>query len=576
MEGRPDGRPSAVPETSGERTIALDGARPARAEGVEMLGAYDGSGLKETPYLARRADGQVIQLPQVLYAIAEASDGNTSLDDIAARASEAAGARIDPADAGYLIVEKLVPLGLVAPLDGSRARVETAKPFLALQLKTKVVPARAVAAITRMFRPLVWPPVMIAMLCALAAFDVWFFGVHGVAQSVRGALYHPAVILLFFALVVASAAFHECGHATACAKAGARPGEMGAGLYVAWPVFYTDVTDAYRLGRGGRLLTDIGGVYFNCVFALLLAGAYFVTGFEPLLLFIVLQHFEIIHQFLPFVRLDGYYMVADLTGVPDLFARIGPILRSAIPGRRADPRVKELKPWVRAVVTLWVLAIVPVLLFLLAITIVHLPRILATGADSLGKQWNATARAFGSGNVLHGLAGCVGMFALLVPLVALPYTLVRAFAKLGVLGWRKTEGKPFARAVFATAATLVLAFFAFTMIPNGDYKPIQPGERGTIGDSVAALRTAPSGNGGLASYRRAGAGSGSVAPNGAAPAGARATTAPGAGTGAAPSAAPSGANPSATAAVTGTASPSAGASQSAPAASATPSGSPTQ
>ena len=59
----------------------------------------------------------------------------------------------------------------------------------------------------------------------------------------------PALFLLAFGLVVLSAAFHECGHATACTVGGAEPGRMGAGIYVAWPAFYTDVTDAYRLDR---------------------------------------------------------------------------------------------------------------------------------------------------------------------------------------------------------------------------------------------------------------------------------------------------------------------------------------
>ena len=52
-----------------------------------------------------------------------------------------------------------------------------------------------------------------------------------------------------------------------------------------------------------------------------------------MLLLVLIQHFEIVHQLLPVIRLDGYYIVSDLTGVPDLFARIGPILRSLLPGR---------------------------------------------------------------------------------------------------------------------------------------------------------------------------------------------------------------------------------------------------
>ena len=75
-----------------------------------------------------------------------------------------------------------------------------------------------------------------------------------------------------------------------------------------------------------------------------------------------LQLLQMVHQLLPFVRLDGYYILADLTGVPDLFARIKPTLLSAVPGQEADERAAALKPWVRVVVTLWVLAVVPILL----------------------------------------------------------------------------------------------------------------------------------------------------------------------------------------------------------------------
>ena len=33
-------------------------------------------------------------------------------------------------------------------------------------------------------------------------------------------------------------------------------------------ILFTDVTDSYRLGRWRRLLTDVGGFYFNLIFAL--------------------------------------------------------------------------------------------------------------------------------------------------------------------------------------------------------------------------------------------------------------------------------------------------------------------
>jgi len=33
-----------------------------RAHGIELIGEFEGSGFKVTPHLARRADGQVVQL----------------------------------------------------------------------------------------------------------------------------------------------------------------------------------------------------------------------------------------------------------------------------------------------------------------------------------------------------------------------------------------------------------------------------------------------------------------------------------------------------------------------------------
>ena len=48
---------------------------------------------------------------------------------------------------------------------------------------------------------------------------------------------------------------------------------------------------------------------------------------------------QMLQQLIPVVRFDGYYVLADLAGVPDLFARVGPVLRSLRPGHPTDPRV---------------------------------------------------------------------------------------------------------------------------------------------------------------------------------------------------------------------------------------------
>ncbi|HVM11117.1 MAG TPA: hypothetical protein VM638_01395, partial [Actinomycetota bacterium] len=420
-EGRPPGRPSTLGGAAAptEEPAGI----PRLAEGVELLGRYEGSGFKEPPYIAKRGDGQMVQLPPLLYAVAEEIDGGSDVAAIAARVSARIRREIEPQDLAFLIEEKLAPLGVVAARSGEAEPVAAAAdPMLALKLRTKVVPKRAVRAIATIFQPLFFPLVIVAVLAGLVVLDWWLFFDHGVAQSLRAAIYQPLLLLLVLGMVVISAAFHESGHAAGAKYGGADPGEMGVGIYIVWPAFYTNVTDTYRLGKGGRLRTDLGGVYFNAIFILLTSGVYFLTRFEPLLLVIVVQHLEIVRQLLPVVRLDGYYILSDLTGVPDMFSRIKPVLVSLLPWRETDPRVAELKVWPRVVVTFWVTLVVPLLAFQLALIVVHAPRIVATALDSLARLGGTVSSAFGDGRPGAAVVGILQMLLLVLPLAGVAYT----------------------------------------------------------------------------------------------------------------------------------------------------------
>src|SRR5947208_2892783 len=350
-------------------TTADVNGRPRLADGIELIGEFEGSGFKEPPSLARRGDGQVIQLTPLLYSVAQKADGRHTLDDIAGEVGQEIGRTVTADNVRTLVDAKLRPLGLVTGPDGSQPDVEKLDPLLALKFRYAVIPERVSRVLGSMFRPLFFPPLILAFLAAVVVTDYWVFFQHGVAQATRQALYEPAIFIIMFGALVLSAAFHEIGHATGCRYGGADPGRMGCGLYLAWPAFYTDVTDAYRLDRRGRLRTDLGGIYFNVIVILVTMGLYLATRWEPLLLLIVVEHFEIVHQLLPVIRLDGYYIVADMTGVPDLFNRIKPILASMVPGRRSDQRVVVLKRWVRWAVTAWVFIVVPLLALQLLIVL---------------------------------------------------------------------------------------------------------------------------------------------------------------------------------------------------------------
>src|SRR4051794_5621208 len=395
----------------------------ALADGVELVGEYEDSGYKEPPLLARRADGQMIQLSRLLYLVAGACDGHRDVHAVAEVVTAQHGQRrISAGNVRAVADSKLRPLGVLAQPDGSTPSLPRRAPVMALRHRRALLPERWVNVIARGFTWLHRTPVLALVMVTLAAFDAWLFWIHGVAGGMRAVLYSPVQLLGLFASIVVATAFHEIGHASACRYSGARPGAMGVGIYLVWPAFYCDVTDAYRLNRRGRLHTDLGGVYFNLIFALMAGAGYFATGREALLLVAAVMHSIVLQQLMPLLRFDGYYVLSDLTGVPDILSRIKPIFRSLLPTRR-EPQVEVLKPWVRSVVTAYLLVLVPALAFMIVSTLLAAPRMVATAWDSLGLLLGR----LGSAHAAPELALAVFQIgALLMPLGAIAVSLARS------------------------------------------------------------------------------------------------------------------------------------------------------
>jgi putative peptide zinc metalloprotease protein len=399
---------------------------PQLAAGVEVLDEYQGSGLAEATYLVRRPGGQVVQISRLLYLVLDGIDGQRTAAEIAARVTLAFGRTVSATNVDYLLEKKLAPLGLIAtePGDGQSEAGGPNPALLGLKLRLTLVPAPAVQHIARLFRPLFSPVVVVLVLVTLIGSDSWLVRSGRGGAALNYVVLHPELLLLVLGLSVLSLLFHECGHATACRYGGARPGVIGMGFFVIWPAFFTNVTDAYRLGRAGRIRTDLGGVYFNSIFALVLMGIYAGTGYTPLLAAVILIHLEIIQQLMPSLRFDGYFILADLIGLPDLFRRIGPTLRSVIPGQPADPRIKGLKRSARISLTAWVLVVVPLLGGELTLIILNIPGLSATFARSADAQWHDVVAAFRQSQIASGLVDVISMVLLILPMAGLSYILL--------------------------------------------------------------------------------------------------------------------------------------------------------
>jgi putative peptide zinc metalloprotease protein len=430
---------------------SAEGGVPRLADGVELLGAYQDSGYSQPPSLVRRGDGQVIQMSPLLYRVTCRIDGSRDAAAIAELVSGDIGRSLSADQVRHLITAKLVPLGIAG--EAAPAMLPTASPLLALRARGTLLPEPAANAAAALLRPLLRWPVVVAVVASIAAVDYWLFAVHGLGAGLQEVLHDPAALLAVLGLTLVSAAFHECGHATGCRSGGARPGVIGVGLYLVWPSFFTNVTDSYRLSRAGRLRTDLGGVYFNAVFILALAGLYAVTSAPILLLAIALIHLEMLEQLLPVVRFDGYFILSDLAGVPDLFARVTPVLRSLLPAGRQDPRVAGLRRRARIVVTCWVLCVIPLLSLTVGYLLLHLPAINRALWRAASAQAHLMIAAAAGHHYAAAALDAAGAALLTLSLAGSAYIAIGLARRVGSASLRWSAGRP-ARRVLAAAATL--------------------------------------------------------------------------------------------------------------------------
>jgi hypothetical protein len=471
--GAPVPPPPTSPAAGQSQTIYVTVPdRPALADDVRLLGPMKDGGFKSTMWLAQRGD-RFVQLTELLYRIAEQADGTRPLAEIAAAVSRSTGRTVSASNVRTLIGARLMPLGLLAAPEDSplRAAVSrrptTGRSPLGVNMHLAKVGPRVIEPLTRVLQVFFWSPIVMSILVLVALTHWWLYFAHGVGDSLLETIYRPELILVLVPLTLLACIFHELGHASALRYGGGRARAIGVGYYLIYPTFYTDVTDSYRLGRWARVRTDLGGFYFNLIFALAVTAIYALTRWEFLLAVVLWTDLEIVDQCLPFVRFDGYWVLTDLTGVPDFLSLVGPFLRSVVPlPRWKGAKLPDLKPWVKGLFAVYLVVTIPLLVCLLLLFVVSVPRIFATIWDSLSQQLNAFAAAQIAGNRLAMATAALGIALLGLTALGVCVGLLQ-FGRIG-LKWlgKFSRPTPLRRATGAAATIAVAALLLFLWAPQ--------------------------------------------------------------------------------------------------------------
>lgn len=212
------------------------------------------------------------------------------------------------------IINKFIGPIIKAGDDAETKKASKSKTFI---FKIGLVPPEAVKSIASKFSFLFRPRFASLLLFLILISEILFFTSDlGIIHSLSGTSAY--VIGGVIGLFVLCSLFHETGHAAACRYFGIENGGIGFGLYISFPVFYTDVTNVWQLSRKQRIIVNIGGVYFQLIFLLPIFLIYFLTGNNIAKLFIYTINLNFLFTLNPFFKFDGYWIMSDLVGVPNL------------------------------------------------------------------------------------------------------------------------------------------------------------------------------------------------------------------------------------------------------------------
>lgn len=161
-------------------------------------------------------------------------------------------------------------------------------------------------------------------------------------------------VALFYPAAFSILLFHELGHASSAYHFGVKPKKVGAGFYLAFPVLFADITEAWKLSRNHRVIVNLAGIYFQLLINLVLI--YFVyrtSNYEAvrLLRYLMILNISTMILNLNFVfKFDGYWVYSDLFKLPNLSRQSlllsGLAAEKIIPGYKSGipPQLREKVP----------------------------------------------------------------------------------------------------------------------------------------------------------------------------------------------------------------------------------------
>ena len=204
-------------------------------------------------------------------------------------------------------------LGFTGLLATTSEPVLKQKSFIKFQFT--IFKAQTAAILAKPFKPLFnksffW--IACTGLFLLALYTLFFREFESDTISVK------LVMFLYFITIV----LHELGHIAVCKRFTGKNGEIGAGLYLIFPVLYSNISALWHASKLERVIGNLAGVYMQLWCLLLCFGyLYFYPKNGTVNEMAYMLALYSLIQLLPFIRSDGYWLLSDLTSTPNLLKK---------------------------------------------------------------------------------------------------------------------------------------------------------------------------------------------------------------------------------------------------------------
>lgn len=273
----------------------------------------------ENRWVVNTPSGRNILVNRASIDLIEILQSNSSIESASIVFNEKFHCNLNEHDFKNFVAQKLSKYDLLTWTNAEHEK------FQYLKLKFQFLPARVVKILSQPLTFLFVPTTFWITFLLLIVFISIVFSANMSLISLSSNNYYLIAMIVFVSTLL-----HELGHTASCIKNGVKHGGIGFGFYFIFPVFYADISNVWLIGKNRRVVTNLAGIYIEFLISGILCILFLANRNDEYLLAAILIVLKALTELNPFLRMDGYWILSDLTNTPNLLPKSNKVLKEFV------------------------------------------------------------------------------------------------------------------------------------------------------------------------------------------------------------------------------------------------------